>query len=502
MEVSMANEFREDLEIALSGGGFRASAFGLGVLVYLVDSGLNRRVKLISSVSGGSITNGFVANKCDFKAQDPESFRPIVSQLARLISGNGKYGGFWLVSRPYVALLGIGGLALLGLLIKILIGFPIVVWAEAIVFMFGALAWSVLALNRGAIVLNWISRTFFQGEDVLLGKLSGRSIDHVFCATDLTSSGSFFFSTKGGGRVFSESYGRGDGSKVALKVAVASSAAFPPLIPPIDFRLQGRGFSKDKTPPERIYLTDGGVWNNLATEWSMLRKSIMGAEMAWVQARPPSPGETMPPALVARDNCPLGGVLVIANASKPETRRNLWMLKFPVVSFVTTLIRVLDVAVNSTVRGRSSDIEHTARMRMLNNPSRWELGEDAPLPQHAIWDELPGSAPPVAVAVEMTRWPGETALAYQMVGGLAQWVDAPERYTQEHRTAIEKLTETLGKDGDIIPTTLDNLGPERTLRMIVLGYLNARETFAVVFANHTPPALPTRKWFEDLVYAT
>ncbi len=59
-------EFREELEIAISRGGFRATAFGLGVLLYLVDRGLNQRVKSITSVSGGSITNGFVASECKF----------------------------------------------------------------------------------------------------------------------------------------------------------------------------------------------------------------------------------------------------------------------------------------------------------------------------------------------------------------------------------------------------------------------------------------------------
>jgi len=34
---------------------------------------------------------------------------------------------------------------------------------------------------------------------------------------------------------------------------------------------------------------------------------------------------------------------------------------------------------------------------------------------------------------------------------------------------------------------------------IVLGYLITRETLAVIFANHNPPAIPPREWFEDLL---
>jgi hypothetical protein len=47
--------------IALSGGGHRATLFGLGALLATVDLGVNERVVQISSVSGGSLLNGFLA---------------------------------------------------------------------------------------------------------------------------------------------------------------------------------------------------------------------------------------------------------------------------------------------------------------------------------------------------------------------------------------------------------------------------------------------------------
>jgi hypothetical protein len=53
---------RRDVEVALSGGGTRAAAFSLGVLMYLFDAGLGDRLRQVSSVSGGSVTNGFLAN--------------------------------------------------------------------------------------------------------------------------------------------------------------------------------------------------------------------------------------------------------------------------------------------------------------------------------------------------------------------------------------------------------------------------------------------------------
>src|SRR2546425_687080 len=43
------------LGLALSGGGFRASFFHIGVLAQMADLGLLRHLEVISTVSGGSI---------------------------------------------------------------------------------------------------------------------------------------------------------------------------------------------------------------------------------------------------------------------------------------------------------------------------------------------------------------------------------------------------------------------------------------------------------------
>lgn len=54
------------LGVALSGGGHRAAVWGAGALLGLVDAGVAPSVVSISSVSGGSITNGVVAASGDF----------------------------------------------------------------------------------------------------------------------------------------------------------------------------------------------------------------------------------------------------------------------------------------------------------------------------------------------------------------------------------------------------------------------------------------------------
>ena len=49
---------RPEIALCLSGGGYRAMLFHVGVLWRLVDSGVLAEVDRVSSVSGGSITAG------------------------------------------------------------------------------------------------------------------------------------------------------------------------------------------------------------------------------------------------------------------------------------------------------------------------------------------------------------------------------------------------------------------------------------------------------------
>jgi len=51
----MSEEKLHKLGLALSGGGFRAAFFHLGVLARMANSGLLRHVEIISTVSDGSI---------------------------------------------------------------------------------------------------------------------------------------------------------------------------------------------------------------------------------------------------------------------------------------------------------------------------------------------------------------------------------------------------------------------------------------------------------------
>ena len=99
------------MSIALSGGGHRATLFGLGVLLYLADAGKNVGALSISSVSGGSITNGFVAQELDYSTCGAAEFEQMVAApLAGQIAQRGTLYAP-LFSKLYLVVLVLSGLA-------------------------------------------------------------------------------------------------------------------------------------------------------------------------------------------------------------------------------------------------------------------------------------------------------------------------------------------------------------------------------------------------------
>jgi hypothetical protein len=62
-------------------GGYRPSAWGLGVLLYMADSRLNGGVVTVSPVSGGSITNAVVGLR-SYPAMTPEDMWALSARLA------------------------------------------------------------------------------------------------------------------------------------------------------------------------------------------------------------------------------------------------------------------------------------------------------------------------------------------------------------------------------------------------------------------------------------
>src|SRR5262245_44643696 len=106
--------------LALSGGGFRAAAFHLGVLRRLRELGLLHQVDLLSTVSGGSITGAYwvywQANRGDTLESQEEWYkfeRSLVKFMRDGIRGRMMWRGLFLPTLA-LELLIVGALFLLG----------------------------------------------------------------------------------------------------------------------------------------------------------------------------------------------------------------------------------------------------------------------------------------------------------------------------------------------------------------------------------------------------
>jgi hypothetical protein len=215
--------------VALSGGGHRASVWGVGLLLYLADVGRHHDVGVIASVSGGSITNGVVAHEMDYGQADAAGVRAGIRPLLRHIAYTGLF--FWGPSTNLyvVAVLVIFGLGVLGSIAGLIMSFitgigivpGLVLAGSLIVLAVGILVFA----RRSKVVDRALASTHFSREGRATGLAEvARSLDHVLCATELQSGQHFYFSPR---FLYSYRFGCGLPGDLALSTAVQASACLP-----------------------------------------------------------------------------------------------------------------------------------------------------------------------------------------------------------------------------------------------------------------------------------
>jgi predicted acylesterase/phospholipase RssA len=275
--------------VALSGGGHRATLFGLGALLYLARAQQNRRVSQITSVSGGSITNGFVAQTVNFQTCTTAEFDRVAGKLAAQVADRGTLFAIW-QTKAYLVVLGATGLAAVVAIVT-LIWRPTtlpdswLVWV--LPFGFVTLFGWVLQL-RGRLCAHALERTLFSrdGKSTSLAQLPGPPF-HVICATEIqTGNGAYFLRAP-----FKVTYDKGTNFEYfpcvrcagfqttirdfPLATAVQASAALPFAFPSVKLDVKGwRGITRRKRhqawinrSANNMVLADGGVRDNLGVEW-------------------------------------------------------------------------------------------------------------------------------------------------------------------------------------------------------------------------------------------
>jgi len=222
----------EGMALCLSGGGYRAMVFHVGMLWRLYETGLLNRIKRFSSVSGGSITAALLGLKwsrlrflpaalgADFVPQVVDPIRALASET-------------------------IDAESILGGLLSGRISDHV------------ASAYN-LHLFGGATLQDLPDRPRF-----------------VINATNVQSGVLWRFS-----KPYMWDYRVGQVAKptLGLAQAVAASSAFPPVLSPFELRLNSSDFTPGtgtdlQRPPftTRVILTDGGVYDNLGLETAWKR---------------------------------------------------------------------------------------------------------------------------------------------------------------------------------------------------------------------------------------
>jgi predicted acylesterase/phospholipase RssA len=223
--------------LTLSGGGFRATLFHLGVVRYLYEEKLLHKVTHICSVSGGSILAAhLVLNWARYTSPKEQEFEGAARELVDFVRRDvrGRVVRPWLVS-----------------------------WlAAGLPRLLGGRAWTRTSLlqrqydrlYRGAKMrdlalpdspdLHLLATSFTTGHLVAFGGNEMRLLDAPTAAPGLPNPSAVA------------------AHDVPVALAVAASSAFPPLFPPVRVDAATFGPDPDKWPQPH-YLTDGGVFDNL-----------------------------------------------------------------------------------------------------------------------------------------------------------------------------------------------------------------------------------------------
>lgn len=238
--------------LCLSGGGYRAMIFHLGVLWRLNESGYLRKLDRISSVSGGSITAGMLG----LKWNELHFSDGVAEDLVKLVID------------------------------------PVRQFAHVTI--------DVTSLLEGVFAPGAISDRVADKYDAhLFGGASLQDLPadpprFVINATNVQSGVLWRFS-----RPYMRDYlvGEVKNPKVRLAVAVAASSAFPPFLSPARLQLNPAEFSPSVGEPYHrepytrdVYLSDGGVYDNLGLETAWKRyKTILVSDAGLDMTGEPSP---------------------------------------------------------------------------------------------------------------------------------------------------------------------------------------------------------------------
>jgi hypothetical protein len=315
----------------------------LGVLLYLADAGKNGDVSSVASVSGGSLTNGYVAQSVDYASVEADEFAGVASRLASQVVQRGTLWATWLTKAYLLALIASVLLPAVGVWFL-----PLPLWARVVVLVLGLMLLPPLVAQwRGLVCARAFAQTMFSpnGRPTLLAQIH-QTIDHVLCAAELHSGEHSYFS---GRFVCSYRFGWGVPGDLPLHDAVQASAAYPGGFPARWFRTARHAFqqAQDERAAGSKFMTlvDGGAYDNLGDEWG---QKVAERNQRWA---------SLNPGLHEPDE------LVIVNCSAAFDWHSTTKLRLPLLGEALTLKRDVDILydVSTSVRRRWLNDHFTAQ---------------------------------------------------------------------------------------------------------------------------------------------
>lgn len=508
--------------VALSGGGHRATLATLGALMAIVDRGLADKVIQIASVSGGTITNAFVAQRCHLETLAPGELDNVARQLATVIIRKGVLTKGWLVLLVLTAV--ILGIAVGSLLCMLLGSWQ---WfAGAIGSLVSLRLWLAVAIGSlvtlsvllgVGLAVEWLlDRRYFRDASpaeakkhvgrAMFKSLSGRPIDHVFCMTDLALGLPVYASSQQGGmiwrrlkpefnRISGVQFQTFDASKLSIAELVRASAAFPGITP--------RRLSIPSDPridlvaelPRVAFLADGGLWNNLGTQVSR-EDGFIGSHAAW------DDGVLRPYYARLAEEMPV----LCFNGSAALNPTCTWAFSIPGIALLRSLLQATEILNANTVLPRVD-----AMRRKFHRRTTWR----ATRPDHNDPLDLVADLSPIRVtsaayrsgalspevirksAPDVKAWESNTLMSVRLarefaakdptIDWLARILDPSEPQGSHpacgfadindwdalHRSDTWKqLVEKEGAGRVDAPTTLGRIESGLARRLIARGYLN------------------------------
>jgi predicted acylesterase/phospholipase RssA len=463
------DEGQRYIGVAFSGGGHRATIFSLGAAMALSDVGLNRSVRSISSVSGGSIANGVLLVGGDYGTSDPAQIRVVIARASKAIAERGillgraptKPSAFGTLktlitgapaTRWYLrALLGTAALAIGGLIAAwVVAGVNRLIAAVLVVFAAGAaaLGWRLFR-QRSARVAAAVDAELLGGRKVLLndGDLRTRSVHHVVCTTELQSGTQMYLTNRA---VYGWQHG-GAAHPASIRVAqaVQASAAVPGAFAPVELEAGPLGLSGTK----RVVLSDGGVYDNMGDEWEY---GFAGRLKSW------------PELADAQDSS--ASMLVIVNGSggwnalKPIGRRG----------------RAVELAGLLRAKDVQYDVSTSQRRRAL-----FDRFLDAESGVKGVFVQI--TASPFAIIDSFARRGDESSAR----SAHARIILTEAGYTPEWWKGLTSANAAL-------PTTLAALGHSAVADLLEHGYVLTAVQLFVVHGLGTLEHLPDRSLFSTL----